>query len=701
MRDITKQIIILIICMIIASPATNYIHAVPAYPHPVKYTQPDGSIITIRGHGDERVNWVTTVDGYTLLRNKEGFYEYATRSSAGHLVGTGIRAKDENKRTSGERAFVGSIQKGMRYSDEQTNVLLQYWTVKDNAIRQAQAATRNGGIQRTFTGTVKAPVILVDFPDKSFTKTQEDFQMLINQPGYTAGGEHNGSVRDFFYNSSYEQLEFQADIFGPYRMTNDVIYYDHNSAGGDPRKMAREAIGAAAADGCNFANYDMDGDGIVEVVHIIYAGYGQEATLNQGTEIWAHKWGFSPAVSVHGKTIYDYSCSPELRGTTETDITYIGVIAHELSHVFGLPDFYDTRDAGTLGTGSWDIMANGSWNNDGRTPADHNPWSKDFLGWAPVITLADTPADITIPRPRDEKIIYRIDTQTPNEYFLIENRQQEDQDSYVPSSGMLIYHVDMNFSGWNSNQVNAYPKHRGMYIKQAGGDASSTSDSRADDPYPYESNNSFTDTSVPGSLSWDEAETGKPITDITHDTTNGTVSFKYLGGSGNAALTNITVSEGTLTPAFDIHTFAYTVTVENSVATIDVTGTAHHPEATVTGNVTNKALDVGENPVAITVTAKDEVTTNIYTVTVIRETPVGIDGITPEGKIQYYPGSIATDYIRIKGINQPATVSIYTAHGAVALQRKVEEGENIFVGNLPSGVYVLRVEGVAFKVVKR
>jgi M6 family metalloprotease-like protein len=54
-----------------------------------------------------------------------------------------------------------------------------------------------------------------------------------------------------------------------------------------------------------------------------------------------------------------------------------------LSHVFGLPDFYDTdyeSQGQSLDTGAWDIMAEGSWNDQGRTPANHTAWSKNYLG---------------------------------------------------------------------------------------------------------------------------------------------------------------------------------------------------------------------------------------------------------------------------------------------------------------------------------
>ncbi|GHT54055.1 hypothetical protein AGMMS49982_18140 [Bacteroidia bacterium] len=39
----------------------------PAYPHPIRYQQPDGSIVALTLQGDEHAHWAASEDGYTLL----------------------------------------------------------------------------------------------------------------------------------------------------------------------------------------------------------------------------------------------------------------------------------------------------------------------------------------------------------------------------------------------------------------------------------------------------------------------------------------------------------------------------------------------------------------------------------------------------------------------------------------------------------
>jgi uncharacterized protein (TIGR02145 family) len=89
--------------------------------------------------------------------------------------------------------------------------------------------------------------------------------------------------------------------------------------------------------------------------------------------------------------------------------------------------------------------------------------------------------------------------------------------------------------------------------------------------------------------------------------------------SSDATLSGITLNKGVLAPSpFHPDSTAYTVNVADTVSTISVTGVKNYSAATVAGNVTNKALVVGNNVVTITVTAEDGTTKIIYTVTVVR-----------------------------------------------------------------------------------
>jgi hypothetical protein len=100
--------------------------------------------------------------------------------------------------------------------------------------------------------------------------------------------------------------------------------------------------------------------------------------------------------------------------------------------------------------------------------------------------------------------------------------------------------------------------------------------------------------------------------------------------SGNANLSNLVPSVGTLSPAFAAATLSYTVAVGNATASISFTPTAQDSGATIMVNGSTVAsgsasqaipLVVGANTATIHVTAADGVTAKTYTVVVSRAKP--------------------------------------------------------------------------------
>ncbi|MFC4674203.1 leucine-rich repeat protein [Dysgonomonas termitidis] len=99
-------------------------------------------------------------------------------------------------------------------------------------------------------------------------------------------------------------------------------------------------------------------------------------------------------------------------------------------------------------------------------------------------------------------------------------------------------------------------------------------------------------------------------------------NFHELGWtpSDNADLSSLTVSQGTLSPGFNVNTTNYTVSVANAVSSIEISTTAAGSSATVTGTGI-KQLNVGNNTFNIVVTAENGTTTKTYTVVVTRANP--------------------------------------------------------------------------------
>lgn len=106
------------------------------------------------------------------------------------------------------------------------------------------------------------------------------------------------------------------------------------------------------------------------------------------------------------------------------------------------------------------------------------------------------------------------------------------------------------------------------------------------------------------------------------------------GASQEARLSGLSLSSGSLTPAFHRDTFEYTATVIN-VSSIRVTPTSLHSGATVkvngdavlSGHASNPiSLALGENVISVLVTAEDEQNQKEYTIVVTRKSSSGGGG---------------------------------------------------------------------------
>jgi immune inhibitor A len=160
-------------------------------------------------------------------------------------------------------------------------------------------------------------------------------------------------------------------------------------------ELVREAVDAINADDPTFrwADYDSDGDGIVDNFTVIHAGMGQEAGGGELGDfaIWSHASAVDyptgylacPA-GTNGATqdiyVREYSMDPE-----NIDV---GVIAEEYGHAaFGLPDIYTTDYQGS--PSNWTIMESGSWNGilGGMTPAPFSLYFRYIVGWADPVEI--------------------------------------------------------------------------------------------------------------------------------------------------------------------------------------------------------------------------------------------------------------------------------------------------------------------------
>jgi M6 family metalloprotease-like protein len=512
---------------------SNKSFAVTADPNPVEYRQPDGTIITLMLKGDEFIHWATTTDGYTILSNSSGTYVYGEIDPQGMLTFSSVQANDPANRTAAELAFLKTIQPGLFFSPIQLNEMRTFFNRRKNGNTDA---VMSAGFPTT--GTRKLLMILANFSNTTTTYTQSDFNNYMNQVNYNG----TGSFRDFYLEVSYGLLTVNTTVTVWVTVPNTHDYYGPDANWGI---FAHDAVVAANNQtSVNFAEFDNGGDGIVDGVAIIHQGRGQEESGNTN-DIWSHSWSLSDAGFTAADRTFDgvlvdaYTTMPERNAS---GMGAIGVMCHEFGHNLGSPDFYDTDYNNTgngnyPGTGRWDVMAGGSWNGaSGTKPAHHNAWTKGYFGWTNPVTLTASQS-VLLRNAQVYTDAVRYNTTTANEYYLCENRQQTGFDVGLPGHGLIIYHVDGNYvtSHMGTNNINVN-LHQGLYPMSANSGvpngielASGSTINTPGCPWPGTgSKTTFTDATTPCSKSWAGANTGKPLSNITENTSTKEITFCYI-----------------------------------------------------------------------------------------------------------------------------------------------------------------------------
>lgn len=442
----------------------------PAHKAAVKVQQPDGTYVTIRLHGDEWRSFNTTDDGYSVVKDSRGYYVYAELKD-GQLEATAQVAHDLTERTASEQAFLAGVQKMLtpEMTAEKAEMKAAVEKRQQETLRSRRATSYNN-----FRGLL----ILIEFNDREFSREDypEILNDMVNKEGYTGydNEKYTGSVRDYFSDNSFGKFTPEFDVYGPYKV-NYSQYYPEGSTASGAGNIIRAALNAADAD-INFADYDRDGDGNVDLAFFMLAGYGSCYTGNDTRLWWPHR--SQVRIKKDGVYIYDYASSVEFYGWENSlhTIDGIGTICHEFSHVLGLPDFYDADYEKSGGQsndpGEWSLMANGTDSNYGRTPVGYSLYERSAVGFIGDIPVIDAEGSYQLEPLYKEGQGYRINSSVNNEYFLFENRQTSGfkWDTYLPNSGMLVHRVDKtNSMVWNNNSVNCDPSHNYYEVVRAGG----------------------------------------------------------------------------------------------------------------------------------------------------------------------------------------------------------------------------------------
>lgn len=552
-----------------------------------RVAQPDGSVVELTRIGDERAHIYLTTDRVPVIADAQGRYCYATLSADGAVVAGSFQAADPQDRTAVERQFVASID---------TEAVASRMLTRRSPMR-ANQSSEIGLYDALFPheGDVHALVILVEFSDIKFKvpSPHDYYTDFLNKEGFSAD-KATGSVRDYFVKSSMGKFTPTFDLYGPVTLPNNCAYYGGNDIFGNDKRPGDMVYDACRLldDQINFSDYDLNNDGRVDNVYIIYAGQG-EASYGDANTIWPHRyemqWAYGSMPVFDGKRVNDYGCCNEWG---EISVDGVGTFCHEFSHVMGLPDLYYTGSdyyspINNLTPGSWSVLDYGPYNNDGRTPPVYSAFERNAMGWIDPVVLKDDDS-IELRNLQDSNDVAIVLTDDPNEFFLFENRQQTGWDTYVPGHGMLVWHIRYQASAWSSNGPNNNEQQNVDIVEASGLSDNTDWETMASYPFPGTSRvTSFTDDTTPSMRTWAGKALGVPLNNITEE--GGVITFDVGGGYAELSMpqpaaTAVRGNGFTLSwPAVE-KALSYTVNVYTKDAAGDMQPLSGYTDLTVSGN---------------------------------------------------------------------------------------------------------------------
>ena len=145
------------------------------------------------------------------------------------------------------------------------------------------------------SGNYKVLLIVIEFSDVANTYSRASFDSMA------FNGWATGTIDDYYTEISYGNLTLSGQALGWYTAGNTRAYYGNGAKGWgaypqNAAKLVEEAVDAAETAGCDFSQYDNDGDGEAESIIIVHCGEGSETSLD-ANDIQSHVSKISSTVS--------------------------------------------------------------------------------------------------------------------------------------------------------------------------------------------------------------------------------------------------------------------------------------------------------------------------------------------------------------------------------------------------------------------
>ena len=467
------------------------------------FGQENGNTVQLTVYGDEFYARYETAEGYTVVYDLDlGVYCYAMLKND-EFTSSGVSI---------DRPAPVGFKKHLKEPDRTRNrkFKARYQAIRppervgeSNVMRTLGAADGLLTGRQVSVGKVKGLTILMEFQDVQSEVTKADVSAMLNDLDYQQNGNYC-SVRKYYQIMSGGNLDYTNVVVGPVRLSKKQSHYINNSPMKEALQLAIKAFDLKLSD------YDSRKEGVVDALSFLYAG----RTLYKNW-LWPH----NSVVKINDGTATTHYYTIQSMGRQAVDLS-IGTFAHETGHMLcRFPDLYDygERDGDfekSAGLGRYCLMSSGNHLNQGRTPSPICAYLRDLTGWCDKQYILNESRRFTAVH-GDYDAVLRFNTDTPTEYFLVENRVQNGLDKYLPASGLAVYHCDT--MGSNELEDGTPDRHYQCALLQADGHRdleNDFNDGDAGDLYGKVDTVALSKDSTPSSRTWRGSDSGFLLRDI-------------------------------------------------------------------------------------------------------------------------------------------------------------------------------------------
>jgi M6 family metalloprotease-like protein len=462
------------------------------------FDQPDGSVVQVKLYGDEYYMRGESLDGYTLIRDDNGWLCYAELNTEGFLQSTGI-PYTQGSRNANLKTTNGVLEKGIDVSSEKRRDIVKQNKDALGSIdfeKRPDSSPNARTLDFEVKGKYKALVVLVDFIDKPSEVPKEIINDMFNSKSFSYNG-NNGSINQYFTDVSGGLVDYEGVVFGYFRAPKTFAEYDNGPYGTTAQEILGLALKWIDNQGFDFSTLHTT-NGRITAINLMYTG-----TPKAWAEgMWYHAssyYGFR----ADGVQSGSYNTSPAKSNLT------IGTTVHENGHMLcKWPDLYsyDAEKTGNDGIGSFCVMASGN----GKNPEIPNPYFRSIAGWIKPTEVYGFSGVIT--ESHDDFKVYKYtNPNNSSEFFLTDVRYRDGRSANIPGNGLTIWHIDRTQDQQKIHDDNGGgANHREVYLEHANNDITK----RSGACFHAASKNEFNDNSTPNAKWYNNSNSGLKISEI-------------------------------------------------------------------------------------------------------------------------------------------------------------------------------------------